>query len=356
MLWLKRNLIMVISALVAVGLLVGAGTYLATEYNAFEAEDAAVKQRHEGITILKGYDPAPTEENILTLKNNASFLKKFMGDAEGTFLSVTNQKLDSPRFMVLIDNTIAELTKEATNAGVALPARGYGFTFGALRGDPSVVGYMIDPFVTQIEEVKSICSILYKAKVTALLSLQRVPVPNEKPGSAVDFLTDRSVVTNNYGIVVPYRVAFRCFTPELSAVLAGFAGAPQFMVVRTVNVQPADGSGGLAEAGPPIGSVPATTLPGQPPPVNMPVPGTMLPGGRPTPAPRPGAVQTNAPKSNLVKILDEKALQVTLDVDIIKPYKGPKLAPAPAGGDPAGTPPSGKKKRTPPAAAQPPAQ
>ncbi len=363
MLWLKRNIVLLIGIFSAVAFLTLAVIFMIYEYNDYVAQDIAVTQRLEGIKTLKSYNPQPSEENILVIKNNTSLIKKFMVDADGLFLSVTNQKLDSQRFLVLIDNTIAELTKEATNSSVTLPPR-YMFTFGGLKGNPNVAITMIEPLTVQIEEIKAICGVLFRAKIAALQSLQRTPVHGEQQASSsAEYLIGRSVVTNNYGIVVPYRVSFRCFSPELAGVLNGFAGAAHFMVVRTLTIQPADGSGGDATPGnmPGMntGMTPGTPMPANPAPTSIVIPGVGVPQSRPglPPNPKPGTTPgaNTVAKSNKVKVLDEKPLLVTMDVDIIKPYKGPKLSQMPAAAvpgasaEPSATPPKKKRTMTPPA-------
>jgi hypothetical protein len=48
--------------------------------------------------------------------------------------------------------------------------------------------------------------------------------------------------TNELSIITPYEVTFRCFTPELANVLAGFARSPYGLLVKAINSEPAPAS------------------------------------------------------------------------------------------------------------------
>lgn len=121
MLWLKRNILLVISALGALALLGIAIVYLLSEYAVYNSYDESIKQLKDGIKTLSEYNPTPSEANIAIIKNNGVVLKKFMGEAEGLFVTITNQPIAPGPFMILLDKNIAELTREATNSGITLP-------------------------------------------------------------------------------------------------------------------------------------------------------------------------------------------------------------------------------------------
>ena len=72
-------------------------------------------------------------------------------------------------------------------------------------------------------EVKAICAVLFQAKINSLDNIRRERVSEDDlKGPQTDYLPDKSV-TNELAVLSPYEVSFRCFSPELAAVLAGFA-------------------------------------------------------------------------------------------------------------------------------------
>ena len=91
----------------------------------------------------------------------------------------------------------------------------------------------------QLGEVKNISEILFAARVNALDGIQRVRVSDDDTaGPQADYLEDVSV-TNNLAVLTPYAITFRSFSPELAAVLAGFAASPNGMIVKAINIRPA---------------------------------------------------------------------------------------------------------------------
>jgi len=319
MLWLKRNILLVVSVMGALALLGVAITYLLSEYGVYNSYDESIKQLKDGIKTLSEYNPTPNEANIAIIQNNGVVLKKFMDEAGGLFVSITNQTTNSGQFKILLDKTISELTREATNSGISLPPR-YRFTFGELQAQATIPVTLIADLAVQLEEIRTIALVLFESRISSLQSIQRTPVKGEAASSSAEFLTDRVVTTNHYGIVAPYVVSFKCFTPELAAVLNKFATHRYFLVVRKVEVQSSEGGTPMPapKRDDEMMGIPPGFPPGQP---------AMAPRTPPTPVAAKGKAGPVAPKSNLVKLLDEKPLLVTMRIDIIKPYQGPRLAP-----------------------------
>ena len=102
---------------------------------------------------------------------------------------------------------------------------------------------------------------------------------------------DSLSVTNNGLIISPYQITFECFTPQLGTVLANFANQHHTIVVKTLDIQPAD----MNTMG-----------------MSMPMEG----GRYPTEA-QPGTPQAAA-RGAVPTIIDEKKLKVIMLVDVIK--------------------------------------
>ena len=330
MAWIKRNLALVIGIVVSLLLLVGAGGYL----GANEAQDCA---RDEDLAKLKvkldslRSGTFPSEANIGAVRTNVTQVLKFTAEAE-RILATEPPKLANVSFSVHLPRVLDEMRRDATNAGVELPPK-YDFTFGEVKGMSRIPGYGIEPLNSRLAEMKTICDVLFKARVRGIESLQRLAAFADEP-KGPDLLLDRTEQTNSLATgvnvtITPYRVVFRGFSGDLAVVLNTLSGTKEFFVVREVLVEPAGGGLGGAGIMNPGMMNPGMMNPG---PFGAPGPGGapgMLAPGMTTPPP-PGGFRPAAPKapgmvgaqpvskSSLVKILDEQPLRITLVLDVIK--------------------------------------
>ena len=121
------------------------------------------------------------------------------------------------------------MQRDATKASVALPPKDsdgqtYSFSFAAQRESLAYAPGSLEPLSVQLAEVKAICAVLFQAKVNSLDNIRRERVSEDDlKGPQTDYLPEKSV-TNELAVLSPYEVTFRCFSSELAAVLAGFAG------------------------------------------------------------------------------------------------------------------------------------
>jgi hypothetical protein len=135
-------------------------------------------------------------------------------------------------------------------------------------------------------------------------------------------------VTNELAISSPYEVTFRCFTPELAAVLTGFANSPYGIIVKGMNVETATTVTDMnaTESVTPIAipgpiAVQPETRPAERDQAfrsrygrrAMPPPPTAAP--TPVPYPVPGAAPV---RTGLQTFLTEKQLKVTLLIHVVK--------------------------------------
>jgi hypothetical protein len=148
----------------------------------------------------------------------------------------TGTNLTASEFSAALQQTIVELQREATNNSVILPPK-YRFSFDAQAGRVTFAAGSLVPLAAQLGEVKVICGVLNAAKVNTLDSIRRLRVgDDDKSGPATDYL-ELPGLTNDLAVSVPYEVTFRCFTPELAAVLAGFANSEYGLIVKGVNLE-----------------------------------------------------------------------------------------------------------------------
>ena len=341
MAWIKRNLALVIGIAVSLLLLVGAGGYLiANEAQDYARDEDLAKLKVKLDSLRSG--TFPSEANIGAVRTNVTQVLKFTAEAE-RILASEPPKPVNVSFSVHLTRVLDEMRRDATNAGVELPPK-YDFTFGEVKGMSRIPGYGIEPLNSRLAELKTICEVLFKARVRGIESLQRLAAfADELKGP--DLLLDRTEQTNSLATgvnvtITPYRVVFRGFSGDLAVVLNTLSGTKEFFVVREVLVEPLGGAGlmnpGLMNPGmmTPGMMTPGMMTPGMmtPGPFGGPGPGGapgMLAPGMTTPPP-PGGFRPVAPKapgmvgaqpvskSSLVKILDEQPLRITLVLDMIK--------------------------------------
>jgi hypothetical protein len=347
MFWIKRNLFLVIAIAVSVLLLAGAGYYVYSNSEDNFAQDDELEKVKAELETFKS-DTFPSPDNINTVRTNIAKLTEFMDKGERLLAPAEAVKIANS-FSVTLPRVIDELRREATNAQVEIPAK-FEFTFGEVKVMPQIPGYAVEPLVSRLSEVRSICEVLFKARVRALERIERVVAFTDEPKSP-DLLVDRGERTsplssNAVVTVTPYRVVFRGFSSDLAAVLNGFSTTKEFIAVRQVDVDPASGMTEAANTGvgnpfmQPPGGPGAMLPPGAPPPgAVMMSPGLAPPGAPGARPPQPkgpgGGVTAPAPvKSRYAKVLDEKPLRVTLFLEVVKVTRAKPVA-SPAPGNPA---------------------
>jgi hypothetical protein len=316
MAWVKRNLFFVIGAVIAVGLLAAAGVY---DFENWHRNNDALKsldQMYDTLRKLGSQTPSPGNDrinNIQTAHKQAQQLQEWIRQAKQFFQPIppvpdpTNGVITDAQFAAARDHTLNQLQIEAANSSVILPPQ-YGFSFEAERPLVKFTPGGLNALAQQLGEVKTICEILYGAKVNSLDDIRRVRASSDDAnGPQSDYLDERAV-TNQLVVFIPYEVTFRGFSQDLAKVLASLASSPHGFIVKDINVQPAAGaSSGASPSGaqtPGGGGQSSSYAPNAqwPPYVSSPAPTT---GG--------GGLQT---------VINEQLLSITLDIDIVKLLPG----------------------------------
>ncbi len=338
--WVKRNLYFLVGAFVALLLMGLAGWYLFTKFQLSNEMTGKLTEQYGILGNLNNQNPHPGSgnvNNIQTAKEQQVQLKELIAKVRKFFQRIPpiptpdeKGRISDQEFSTALSRTIDQMQRDATNSSVSLPPQGYSFSFEAQKRRMSFAPGSLIPLSTQLGEVKAICDILFASKINSLDNLRRERVsPDDSSGPQSDFLVERSA-TNDLAIQSPYEISFRCFSPELASVLAGFASSSNAILVKSLNVELAPAV--VEPVAPPVplpaynpgvptpapqprrseedafraryglgmkGPTPA------PPPIFQPQPGVAPPPG----APKPGGLQT---------VLDEKQLKVTLLLHIVK--------------------------------------
>lgn len=347
--WLKRNLSLVVGALVALILLGLTGFYLFSQRQKERAVTTQLEAQIAEWKRLTSRKPSASEENIEAARKEQQRLTELLQTNRQFYEpTATFTNMDSATFKTLLETTIYDLEQRASRNGVTLPQR-YNFTAGRLRASVVFQEAELLPLAYQLAEIRAICQILFDARIHSLSKIRRVPVSKQDTGST-EYLTGSKIVTNAVtgAVVTPYEFTFNGFSSELSAVLTGLQQSKHAFIVKMMDVEhAADATPALMPDMPypiPGGGVPMTQ-PMQPQtgadlmrqrygqgPPGRGGPGGgrssefiqrygTTPGGRPPGAPgAPGNVLTPAGSARRgpETVLEEKQLKVTLTVDAVR--------------------------------------
>lgn len=344
MAWIKRNIGMLIGGIVALVLLGLGGWYLYSKMQEDEAITAELDQATSSFKEIVNRPIHPGNDRV----NNIQLAKDEHKKMEDVLMRIRNRitgpelpkDLTNKDFRALLDNTVAELAREADRQAITLPQGGkdYWFTFAVEK--TAVEFKSLETLTYALMDIKSICDVLYSAKIHDLIALKRVSTSSDESGG--DFLYDKRINTNDYTIVSPYEVTFQGFSSELARVMEGLIKAKRCFVVKNIGVDVAPNAGAPPK--------PKTTT--APPPMMFPGRYGPMGGGRyggmaggygmggygmggygmPQVPIQPQSVPQAGPRKNV--LLDENKLRFTLSIDSVRlkplPAKKPATAqPAP---------------------------
>lgn len=276
MAWIKKNLTLVLGGLVGLVLLGGSAFFLYTQYSREAAVNTALEEKRAEWNRLMGLNPFPEDKNIKAFKDDAARLEKLTVALKERIKPVQVQSVsDTFSLKVLIENTIADLRKEAEQSGVGLP-HNYAFTFQRLREMAQFESNSIPKLAEQVGEISTLCRVLFDAKIHTLDTFRRSPVLKEESSSGGSDYLSKKPQTDALVTRAPYDFSFRAFSGELAQVLKGFAALDHCVVIKTINIVPT--SLPQSNESPTPGMMPGS-------PMMMPNP-AMMPGG----GPRPGGM------------------------------------------------------------------
>ena len=363
--WIKRNLFFFIGSLVALLLMLAAGYYLYSKWDANNQVLNQLKDTEEKLKRLAQQNPHPGNQkvdNIKAAKEQQQELRDYIKKTRSYFQRIApipdEPKLSDMAFSTALSRTLSQLQRDATNASVNLPpppapGEDFAFSFGAQRRALSFAAGSLQPLSIQLGEIKTICEILFQSKVNSIERIRRERVSTDDAnGSQSDYLVEKST-TNDLAVLTPYELTFNCFSTEFAAVLSGFASSPNGMLVKNFNVEPAPAQ--ATEATPtPVAVQPQQVYRG-PSPAELqrqmmdrygaagpgygnageasryggggPAGGIPLRGFTPayTPAAMPVATQPSpGGKGGLATVLDERLLKITMNILVVKPKEPTK--------------------------------
>jgi hypothetical protein len=309
MAWIKKNLGLLIAAVISLGALGYAVFFVQQKKQAdqevtTQLDEAA--EKYKQLITRKVHPGNEKQDNIKAAKDELVKMRTFMDDMreylKGPQLA-TNY--NNQIFRAQLDTSVAQLRREAEEAGVTLPSTNFWFTFSAYR---TTVDFKNDTvgLAAELEDIKEIMKIVYTARVNSLVALKRVPISETEDHASNEYLSNHYPRTNDWAVSTAYEVTFQGFSSELARVMEGLANAKQCFVVKNL---------GVAQA-------PEERTKTAPIPMYIPPPVTgmerygrmMQPQYIPPPRPAAGRPQPTGIKT----ILDENKLRFTLNVDSIR--------------------------------------
>jgi hypothetical protein len=329
MTWIKRNLFFVISVIAGLALTGYCAWLLFDSLNSNAAVSEDYKNTSDSLKAMQQKSPYPSTENIKAAKADQERLRLFLVDFRKSFSSFpVPPGKDEQGFQTYLGETLIRFRNGATNAGVELPPD-YSFGFSGLIGKLTYPGANIRPWMEELEEIDAILDILYRAKINYLSAFQRVPVSSDESGTG-DLLPATSV-TNQWGVVTPYRITFRGFSAEIAAVMEGFARSSNCFIIEALAIGP-DTSVQTQIYQAPLQAAPVLVRPLYPSPAQNPAgqygrnrgggnqgaPAWMrqrAPVAAPPVAMAPGVGATTP---SVVTILSENPLTVIMSIDVVK--------------------------------------
>lgn len=311
MLWIKRNIFFFLSLVVAVGLFGWGCYYLYASLNEnmevqknLEQTEADLKKIYDGAAIF------PNATNIAILRQQDTDLKQFVKQASQVRKRVDyDSKISPSNFKTLLDNTVAELNREAANARIAVAQKE--FSFAAIKPLVNFAEGSVPVLAEQLGEIKTICGLLFRSEIGSLDSIKREPI--SKDDAAANGSPDyHSFVrrTNDLtgDISSFYLVTFQAFSETVASVIDNVQRAPEGITVKLLTTSQGAGMKGVSGA---AGTMPMQPLAQQPQ-------QTGVRGGAAQPA-RPGGVAGAVPARRLDTMASEKSFRVSMLLEVTKP-------------------------------------
>jgi hypothetical protein len=356
--WIKRNLLFAIFSALALALVGLAGYYAYSQWTRNNTAWDSLNSDYEALKRLNSAPILPGDSkinNIDKANEQTRQLLAFIKKTRPFFQPITpipsQPRISDQDFSTALGLALNRLQREATNNSVILSQPDYSFSFQAERTRVSFASAGLPALAVQLGDIKAICDVLFEAKVNSLDNIRRERVSaDDASGSQSDYLTDKAI-TNELAVITPYEITFKSFSGELATVLSGFAGSPHGLLVKAINVKSAPPAANEQMPGTTQYGVTPLQTPTYTQPAYTPSPYTQaqdafrrrygLGGASPDAAAayarrygrsegggssyqyqRPIYVPTYQPTPQVNKalptVLDEKQLQITLDVVVVK--------------------------------------
>lgn len=258
----------------------------------FRAEYARVQSDLQTSLVtldrLHQRDPFPTRENVERVKANLEDLEAYLDELLGALSrdQVTTEDMERAAFPAEIERTARRLRALAGEKGVDL-AEGVAFGFQRYAAGNLPAQEHVPRLVVQLRTVEALCSLLFNAGISELVSVEREvfdiertqepelsPAVGRRPGRAPAVVAAPTVTVEPEGVEglytkERYKVTFFGTDPVVRDVFNTMTANPMLMIVRNLELRNELGLGGSPPAAqltarlqprdaarPPVGGVP----------------------------------------------------------------------------------------------------
>ncbi len=235
--WVKKNPVIVAGSSVAVVLLGLAVWFLLSEVAASSEADEALGALKAGRDSLWQGKPFPSKDNIDAMSKDQERVSKFTASLQTVIPQMPPAyNLDDRRLKILVEQSITELALAATNSKTAIPPD-YSFSFTAMRKKLTYKTNTHETIALQLSDVKMLLGLLFDSKINGLETIRRSRLTqDDDQGDDYLFLFPK---TNQFSIIAPYELRFRCFGTELETVVQNLVNASNCIVIKNINISQA---------------------------------------------------------------------------------------------------------------------
>ena len=289
MLWIRRNLVLVIFGVIALGLLGWSVMYFLGNRAANKKFEEDLQAAQTQLEQLHAKKPFPSQTNIDLAKADVARVRQSINAAKQYFAPVPFEKVADKDFTALLQNTLFDLQRRAQQLGIELPEKDYAFSFKAQKNALTFAPGSFPTLPEQLAEIKAISDVIFEAKVNRVTKIKRMRVTTDDPAGSEDYhayVTSTNTATGT--VSNPYEFTVHSFSGDLAKVLEGLYKSTHGFIVKSVKVEPAP------EAPQAPGLRQPTVV--QPPPQPPPNPQGRPAGGVPVPAPVPVVPRAGAGK------------------------------------------------------------
>jgi len=301
MLWVKRNLFLVIFGVIALGLLGWSVMFFMSKRAENERLEGDLQAAKSQLDALYAMNPFPNETNVSFAKAEVVRVRKDVNAVKAYFEPIPFEKVADKDFTALLQNTIFDLQKRAQAVGIELPERDYAFSFKAQKNALTFSPGSFPTLPMQLAEIKAITDIIYDSKINRITNIKRMRVTTDDPAGSPDY-HEYAIQTNTFTRTIssPYQFEVHSFSGDLGKLIEGLYKSKHGFILKSLQVEPAPE---------------APMAPGQAPRQNIPIP------QQPPPARPPAAAPGAKPKEALKTVLNEKLLKAILLVEVVKPLQ-----------------------------------
>jgi uncharacterized membrane-anchored protein YhcB (DUF1043 family) len=271
MLWLKRNMFLVVCGSAALLVIGGVLFFLFQSVRKNKSVEEELEATKSQLDKYYRMEPFPADTNIATARKEVQKLQQSVNESKKFFAAVPYEKATGMAFKTLLDKTIFNLTRQAERSSIALPVTPYYFSFAAQKESLNLNPASFPAITEQLGEVELICKILFESRIHALTSLKRTRLTNDDPPGSVDYREDFVLQTNAVtgAVLSPYEISFTGFSSDLATVLERITRSQHGLLIRAIMVDRFEQKAEKPQGPPVLFQKPSKAPPPKPPTENQ---------------------------------------------------------------------------------------